>query len=188
MKTTFTSALIATFAGLFLLNSMSTYGQDSEFTPTNDNSTLTMAFYKTDTVLVVAPDACTLTETDKKDIENYVFWVKSENKPVYTYKSESEVTAKDCKKHILLYGSYNCFQRKEFLRIPIKKLTNGFQFRNRIFDQDTDAFFYINGRATRMYVCKNSGKTQHELFSIGVSGYPLHIFRGNDIVITGVYL
>lgn len=188
MKTTFTSALIAAFTGLFLLNGLSTYGQESKFTPTNENSTLTMTFYNTDTILVVVPIACTLTETDKNDIENYVFWVKGDNKPAFTYKSESELTAKDRRKHILLYGSYNCFQRKEFLNIPIKKLANGFRFRNRTFDKDVDAFFYINERATRMYVCKNSGKTRHELFSIGVSAYPLHIFHGNEIVVTGVIL
>jgi len=188
MKTTFTSALIAAFTGLFLLNSLSTYGQESEFTPTNDNTTLTMAFYKTDTVLVVVPNACTLNETDKNDIENYVFWVKGENKPAFNYKTESELTAKDRGKHILLYGSYNCFQQKEFLNIPVKKLANGFRFRNRTYDQDLDAFFYVNNKANRMYICKNSDKTRHELFSIGVSVYPLHIFRGDEIVLTGVYL
>jgi len=186
MKTTFSFVLAAAFAGLFLLNSLSTYGQ--EFSPMDNKYTLTMAFYNTDTILVVVPDACTLTATDKNDIENYICWIKNENKPVYTYKPESELTTKDRKKHIMLYGSYNCFQRKEFLNIPIKKLANGFQFRNRTYNQDTDAFFYVNNRATRMYVCKNSGKTRHELFSVGASAYPLHIFHGNEIVVTGVIL
>ena len=182
------SAFIVTLVTISLLFSNSFVFADSNKSENSqERSSLTMAFYRTDLVLVVLPDALTLTDTDKKDIESYVYWEKNQNKPMYSYKSESEVTKADFKKHILFYGSFNNFQRKDFLRIPVKKEISGFRFGNQVFNQPTDAFFYINESGTRMYVCKNSEKAKHEFLSIGTGGYPLHIFRGDNILITGVY-
>ena len=186
MKTT--SAFIVTLVTVSLLFSNSyVFANSNKDESSQKSSSLTMAFYRTDSVLVVVPDASILTNMDKKAIESYVFWEKNQSKPVYTYKSESEVSKKDCKKHILFYGSLNNFQRKDFLKIPVKKEVSGFRFGNQVFNQPTDAFFYINESGTRMYVCKNSNKAKHEFLSIGTGGYPLHIFRGDNIVITGVY-
>jgi hypothetical protein len=182
------SALVATLIAVSFLFGNLGFAENYKFRSVQNNSSLTMAFYRTDTVLVIVHDVFTLTEMDKKDIESYVFWEKDQKKPIYKYKSESEVSKTDCKKHILFYGSLSDFQRKDFLRIPVKKYAKGFMFNNQIFDQPSDAFFYINERSTRMYVCKNSNQAQHEFFSAGIGAYPLHIFRGNEIVITGVYI
>ena len=171
----------------FLLSNMSVYG-GNKLNPSEKRTTYTMKFYRTDTVLVVVPDSFNLTEKGKKDIENYVYFEKGENKPVYVFKPESEINAKDMKKHILFYGSLCCFQRKEFLRIPVEKTKDGFKFQGQKFEQPNDAFYYVNERATRLYMCRNSKQVQSEIFSIGIGNYPLHVFRGNEIVLTGVYL
>lgn len=181
------STLVATLVAISFLIGNLCFAGNSKFRNSQSNTTPTMSFYRTDTILVILPETFKLTEMDKKDIESYVFWEKNQNKPMYSYKSESEVTKADFKKHILFYGSFNNFQRKDFLRIPVKKEISGFRFGNQVFNQPTDAFFYINEKGTRMYVCKNSAKAKNEFLSIGTGGYPLHIFRGNKIVITGVY-
>ena len=103
MKTT--SAFIVTLVTVSLLFSNSyVFANSNKDESSQKSSSLTMAFYRTDSVLVVVPDASILTNMDKKAIESYVFWEKNQSKPVYTYKSESEVSKKDCKKHILFYG------------------------------------------------------------------------------------
>jgi hypothetical protein len=186
MKSIFNLAA-AVFTFTFLLSNMSVYG-GIKLNPSEKRTTYTMKFYRTDTVLVVVPDSFKLTETGKNDIESYVYFEKKQNKPVYVYKPESEVNAKDMKKHILIYGSLCCFQRKEFLRIPVEKTLEGFKFQGQKFEQPNDAFYYVNERATRLYLCKNSKQIQSEIFSIGIGNYPLHVFRGNEIVLTGVYL
>ncbi len=183
------SAFIVILATVFLLLSSSiVFANTNKSEHSQESSSLTMTFYRTDSVLVIMPDDFKLTNSDKTDIESYVFWEKNQHKPMYIYKSESEVTKADCKKHILFYGSFSNFQRKDFLRIPVKKDTNGFRFNNRIFNQPSDAFFYITENGTRMYVCKNSYKAKHEFLSIGTGEYPLHIYRGENIVVTGVYV
>ncbi|MEA4935900.1 hypothetical protein SDC9_130457 [bioreactor metagenome] len=152
-----------------------------------DYCTLTMKFFNTDTVLVVSPDSCTISETDRMDIENYVNWEKRQVKPVYVYKTENEVNIADSKKHMLFFGCLTKFQRKEFMRIPLRKRGKGFSFENRSFNGLADAFFYINKKADKMYLCKNSDQLHHQFFAVGATGYPLHIFRGNEIVLTGVF-
>ena len=83
------SAFIVTLVTISLLFSNSFVFADSNKSENSqERSSLTMAFYRTDLVLVVLPDALTLTDTDKKDIESYVFWEKNQNKPMYSYKSE----------------------------------------------------------------------------------------------------
>lgn len=181
MKKKLVLAVAITITGL-------TFAQNPKSMTMDGKYTLSMAFHKTDTILVVVPDKNAITKTDTNDIENYPFLKNGQQKPVYIFKSESEVITKDKKQHILFYGSFNDFQRKEFLKIPIKKHEKGFEFNNQVFDKEVDSFFYVNKNATRMYVCKNSNQTRHVFFSVGGSAYPLHIFRGNEIVITGVNL
>jgi hypothetical protein len=188
MKKNLVFAAAIAITGLVYSSNLSTFGQNRKSMNLDDKYTLSMAFHRTDTILVVVPDGKEITETDKTDIENYAYLEKGQNKPAYIFKPESEVTSKDIKKHILFHGSFNDFKRKEFLKIPIKKHGKGFEFNNRVFDQETDAFFYINKNATRMYVCTNSNQNRQVYNTIGGSAYPLHIFRGNDIVVTGVYL
>lgn len=144
--------------------------------------TLTMKFFKTDTVLIVSPDNCVINEADRMDIESYVNWENGQVKPAYVYKAESEVKLVDSKKHMLFFG---CL--KEFMGIPVKKHEKGFSFENRNFNRLDDAFFYINKKADRMYLCRNSDQNHHQFFAVGGTGYPLHIFRGNEIVLTGVF-
>ena len=182
------STLVATLVAISFLIGNLCFAGNSKFRNSQSNTTPTMSFYRTDTILVILPETFKLTEMDKKDIESYVFWEKNQNKPIYNYKLESEVSKTDSKKHLIFYGSLSDFQRKDFLGIPIKKLTKGFRFNNQVFDQPNDAFFYLNERSTRMYICKNSNQAQHEFFSVGIGAYPLHIFRGDTIVITGAYL
>src|SRR5659263_40664 len=140
-----------------------------------------MAFYTTDTILVMIPDSFDLTETDINNIESYVYFEDKQNKPVYVFKHESEIKTKNTRKHILVYGSLNNFQRKEFMRIPVKKTGKGFKFNNQNFSQPNDAFYYVNEKANRLYVCGNSKQFQPAILSMGIGTYPLHIFRGNEI-------
>lgn len=172
---------------VILIGSMNVNGANKPYLLSKDYCTLTTKFFAADTILIVMPDACTLSESDRSDMENAVQWEKVQSKPVYVYKTETEVATVDFKKHILLYGCFNKFKRKEFLRIPVRKQSNGFRFENHSFTGPTDAFFYVNKKADRMYLCKNSDRSHHQFFSIGGTAYPLHVFRDSTIVITGVY-
>jgi hypothetical protein len=178
----FTTLLLAIFLG-----SMNVTGANKPHLISKDYSTQTMKFFTADTIVIVIADTCSFSVTDRLDMENAVYWENDQNRPVYVYKSEKEVVEADCKKHILFYGCFNKFQRKEFLGIPVRKYEKGFKFESRTFTDPADAFFYVNKKANRMYLCKNSDKIQHQFFNVGATGYPLHIFRGSDIVLTGVY-
>ena len=183
MKTNFKRATSAIFIVLFFCN-LSVYGKNSK----SDKQTFAMGFYSTDSILVVTTDTFLVSDSDKKDIESYIYFENWQKKPIYLYKKESEVISTDKKKHILFYGSFCCFQQKDFLRIPIMKTSKGFKFNNQVFNQPTDAFYFINEKATRMYICWNSKQRQTGILSIGIGVYPLHIFRGNEIVLTGTYM
>lgn len=182
------STLVATFSVVAFILSNLNVSANNKSSYSQKDYPLTMSFYRTDTILVVMPNTLSLSIMDKTEIESYVICDKKFKRPIYIYKPESEVTKIDCNKHLLFYGSFSSFQRKDFLRIPIEKNINGFKFNNHIYNQPNDSFFYINEKGTRMYVCKNSDKAKPELLSIGTGNYPLHIFRGDNVVITGVYL
>ncbi|WP_291125802.1 hypothetical protein [Flavobacterium sp. UBA6031] len=188
MKTFLNLAVTTAITVTILLSNVSAYSRNNTSYSSENRAAYTMAFYRTDTILVMIPDSFHMTETDKKNLESYVYFENQQNKPVYAFKHESEIKARDTRKHILLYGTLNSFQRKEFLRIPIKKTGKGFKFNNENFNQPNDAFYYVNETATRLYVCGNSNQFQHTILSIGIGAYPLHIFRGNEIVYTGIYL
>jgi hypothetical protein len=178
---------VAIIAVTLLFSNLNVFAFDSETMISRKNRTLTQVFYRTDTILVVLPGLRDLTTVTKNEIETYVCWKKSQQQPVYVYKPESEITKSDFKKHLLVYGSLYSFQRKEILNIPIWKEQGGFRFNDTVYNQPNDAFYYINERATRMYICKNSNEAATNLFSFGIGAFPMHIFRGNEILITGTY-
>lgn len=178
----FPFVLFAFFAGTMEMNALNKPNLLS-----GDYCTLTMKFFTADTIVVVSPDTCALSVTDRCDIESYVNWGNGHYKPVYVYKNELAVSDADRKKHMLFFGCLTKFQKKEFIGIPVRKQANGFRYENRNFNHPDDAFFYINKKANRMYLCKNSDQSHHQFFAVGGTGYPLHIFRGNEIVLTGVY-
>lgn len=171
----------------FLTGAMEVNGSNKPYLLSKDYCTLTMKFFTADTILVVSPDTCKLSEMDRCDIESYINWGSGDHRPVYVYKNESAVNDADTEKHILFFGCLTKFQRKEFTEIPLRKQSKGFRYENQNFNGPDDAFFYINKKADRMYLCKNSDKSHHQFFSVGGTGYPLHIFRGNEIVLTGVF-
>jgi len=162
-------------------------GQDLKIFPADENYTLTLAFHKADTILVVTPDFYVITPNDKKDIEEYVFWESWQKKPYYTYKKEYELVENDAKKHIQLYGPFCDFRKLDFLNIPIKQINNGFALDGNNFDRPSDAFFYINDDGTRLYTCENSNQTLNLYKTLGVGGYQLFIFSGKEVMITGQY-
>lgn len=154
-------------------------------TATNAASLPVVRFFHSDTIVVVSPQQCQLTATDKADLEKVVFWDDTQARPVYIYKSESELTKKDKRRHLLFIGCLHQFQRREFFNIPVTKVTKGFRIGDNQFDRASDTFFYINARANRMYLCKNTPDARHAFFAIGGTPFPLHVFSDNRLVLTG---
>lgn len=143
-------------------------------------------FFNADTIVVVSPEQCQPTLTDRADLEKVVFWEAPQSRPVYVYKSESDLTRKDKKRHLLFIGCLHQFQRREFFgNIPVSKDADGFRVDNSYFTRPSDSFFYVNAKANRMYLCKNSPASRHAFFSIGGTPYPLHVFSNNRLVLTG---
>lgn len=186
MKTSQYLIKFLVFAVLFFFASTLVYSTNKSSALLKNNQTLVVDFFRTDTVLIVMPDACVLNAIDKADIEHAIFWENDQLQPEYVYKTESEVTKQDLKNHILFYGCMRKFQRKEFFSIPIKMGKKGFRFDNKEFDQPSDSFFYVNCKANRMYLCKNDANSRHQFFTMGGTAYPLHIFSEDKIVITGL--
>lgn len=151
----------------------------------DENYTLTLAFHKVDTLIVVVPHNYKITDQEKTDIENYVFWNQYQKKPVYTYKTETELTKEDIERNLQLYGPFCDFQMDEVQNIPIKQVDGGFMFNNEIFTNSSDAFFYINDEANRLFTCRNSTQIWHQYANYGAGYFPLYIFRGNDVYLSG---
>jgi len=122
----------------------------------DENYTLTLAFHKVDTLLIVVPSNYKISNQEKTDIENYVFWDQYQKKPVYVYKTETELTQADELRNIQFYGPFCDFQLAEVKNIPIKQVDGGFLFNNEVFTRPTDSFFYLNDEATRLYTCRNN--------------------------------
>lgn len=188
MKKIFVYQASIAIALLFVAGNLNVYSQQVNQISAYRDCTPTIKFFNTDTILVVIPDTYILNQEVQNNLEGYTCFQKKENKPAYAYKHESELTRSDMKRHILLYGSYTDFKRKEFMHAPVKKAAGGFKFHDRIFDQEGDAFFYINTSGTRMYVCKNSARAKVNILSAGLGAYPMHIFRNNKVLVTGVYM
>ncbi len=185
MKTNQYLFRLSVFAVL-LFTGIHVYSSDNMFSSSDKNQTLLIEFFETDTVLIVVPETCELSAIDKADIENAIFWENDQFRPEFVYRSEYEVTKKDLKKHVLFYGCLNQFRRNELFSTPLKKAKNGFRFNNKKFDHPSDAFFYVNNKADRMYLCKNDINARHQFFSMGSTPYQMHIFSDDKIVITGV--
>jgi hypothetical protein len=154
-------------------------------TVTSTASLPVVRFFNADTIVVVSPANCPLTSTDKEDLEKVVFWDTRHSRPAYVYKSENELTRKDKKHHVLFIGCLNQFERRENFNIPISPAGKGFRIDNRQFDQPSDAFFYINPGANRMYLCKNTPDARHSFFEVGGTPFPLHVFSNNRLVLSG---
>lgn len=171
--------------GASMLISWSLHAQIPGYIQGDENYTLTLAFHKVDTVLVVVPHNYQITEQEKTDIENYVFWDQYQKKPVYRYKDETELTQKDQSRNLQFYGPFSDFQLAEIQNIPIKQVKDGFMFNNEVFSKPTDAFFYINDEATRLFTCRNSTQVWHQYSNFGAGYFPLYIFRGSDLYLSG---
>jgi hypothetical protein len=114
-----------------------------------------------------------------------VFWDQYQKKPVYVYKSEPDVTAKDALGNIQFYGPFCDFKRDEVYDIPIKQVEGGFSFNNEIFSKPTDAFFYVNDTANRLYTCRNSTQVWHQYANLAAGYFPLYIFRNTELYLSG---
>jgi len=151
----------------------------------DENYTLTLAFHKVDTLMVVVPHNYTISDQEKTDIESYVFWDQYQKKPVYVYKTETELTKKDMSRNLQFYGPFYDFQMDELQNIPIKRVDRGFMFNHEVFTNSTDAFFYINDKATRLFTCRNSNQVWHQYSNFAAGYFPLYIFRGSDLYLSG---
>jgi len=155
--------------------------QSLDFYPMDENFELLQKFYKADTVLVVFPDLEPISAMDKQAIEKFKFWGKI---PFFCYKKESDINAFDLKKNIQFFGPLFKFQN-EYAEMPVKKTDHGFLYNTESFNQENDAFYYMNESANRLYMCKNSSKAISSFFSYGVGAYSFYIFRDSEIVYSG---
>jgi hypothetical protein len=126
-----------------------------------------------------------ITDQEKTYIENYVFWEQYQKKPVYVYKTETDLTEEDKLRNIQFYGPFYDFQLIEIQNIPIKQIESGFLFNNEEFTRSTDAFFYLNDEATRLFTCRNSTQVWNQYANYAAGYFPLYIFRGNEVYISG---
>jgi hypothetical protein len=175
----------ATILGIIAFCIYPVYAQIPGYVQGDENYTLTLAFHKVDTLLVVVPHNYKITEQEKTDIENYVFWDQYQKKPVYIYKTELELIQGDELRHLQFYGPFNEFQLAEIQNIPIKQVVGGFLFNNELFTKPTDSFFYLNDEATRLYTCRNSTQEFHQYTNYAAGYFSLYIFRGNDVYLSG---
>lgn len=171
--------------GIFMFCNVALQAQIPGYISGDENYTLALAFHKADTVLVVVPHNYNITNQEKTDIENYVFWGQYQKKPVYVYKTETELTAEDFSGNIQFYGPFCDFQLAEIQRIPLKQVDGGFLFNNEAFTRPDDSFFYINDEATRLFTCRNSTQTWHPYVNYAAGYFQLYIFRGNKVYTSG---
>jgi hypothetical protein len=173
--------------GVSMFLTCSLYAQISGYIQGDENYTLTLAFHKVDTLIVVVPHNYKITDQEKTDIEKYVFWDQYQKKPVYIYKTESELTRKDKSGNLQFHGPFCDFQIDEVQNIPIKQVDGGFMFNNEVYTNSTDAFFYINDEATRLFTCRNSTQVWHQYANIAAGYFPLYIFRDTELYLSGYY-
>jgi hypothetical protein len=151
----------------------------------DENYTGTLAFHNVDTLLVVVPHDYDITDQEKTDIENYVFWDQYQKKPVYIYKKETEITINDEMGNIQYYGPFCDFQHAGMQNIPVKQVKGGFMFNGEQFTRPTDSFFYLNDEASRLYTCRNSKLIPHQYANLAAGYFTLYIFRGMDLYLSG---
>lgn len=174
-----------TLIGILLICICSTHAQIPGYIQGDEDYTLTLAFHKADTVLVVVPHNYHITKQEKTDIENYVFWEQYQKKPIYLYKTEAEFKPDDAARNLQFYGPFFDFELAEIQNIPFKQIEDGFLFNNEIFNKPEDAFFYINDEATRLYTCRNSTQVWHQYTNYAAGYFQLYIFRGIEVYLSG---
>ena len=152
------------------------------FVPMDDSLKAMLHFYDADTILVVLPDDYMIKESDTHALENFVFW---KDKPIYTYKHESELQTMDTLKRIQFFGPASEFSPKTFADVPFQIVEDGFEFKGQIFTQPQDAFYYMHPSGKRIYTCRNG--EDHPLVYIGflAGAYQLYVFHGNEIIYSG---
>jgi len=171
--------------GFSLFLTCSLQAQISGYIQGDENYTLTLAFHKVDTLIVVTPHNYTISAQDKTNIESYVFWDQYQKKPVYVYKNETELTKKNLSQNLQFYGPFYDFKMDEVQNIPIKQVDGGFMFNHDMFTCSTDAFFYLNDKATRLYTCRNSTQALHPYTDIAAGYFQLYIFRDTELFLSG---
>lgn len=171
--------------GVLMFCTFSLQAQITGYIPGDENYTLALAFHKVDTLLVVVPHNYIITDQEKIEIENYVFWDQYQKKPVYIYKTETELTTEDKLRNLQFYGPFCDFQLAEIQNIPFKQVEGGFSFNNEIFARPTDSFFYLNDEATRLYTCRNSTQVWHQYANLAAGYFPLYIFNGTELYLSG---
>lgn len=171
--------------GVLIFCASSLQAQITGYIRGDENYTLTLAFHKTDTLLVVVPYNYRITDEDKVYIENYVFWDQHQKKPVYIYKTETELSQEDQLRNLQFYGPFFDFQLAEIQDLPVKQVKRGFSFNNEMFTRPKDSFFYLNDEATRFYTCRNSTQVFHQYANLAAGYFPLYIFRGTELYLSG---
>jgi len=152
------------------------------FVAMDDSVKAMFEFYKVDTILVVLPDAYTISKNNAEAVENFVFW---KNKPVYQYKHESALQPNDFEKNLQFFGPVFKFRNKSLLDIPFGIEAQGFSYKGRSFQKPEDAFYYMHPSLRKMYTCQNGD--EHPLAYLGflAGAYQLYIWNGNEIVYSG---
>ncbi len=171
--------------GVLMICTLSLQAQVNGFIPGDENYTQILKFHKVDTLLVVVPHNYSISDQEKTDIENYVFWDQYQKKPVYVYKTETELTNMDKLRNLQFYGPFCDFQLAEVQNIPFKQVEGGFIFNSEVFTNLADAFFYINDEATMLYTCRNSTQVWHQYTNFAAGYFPLYIFRNMDLYLSG---
>jgi hypothetical protein len=172
-------------SGVLMACTLSLQAQLNGYIPGDEDYTQTLKFHNIDTLLVIVPHNYSISDREKTDIENYVFWDQYQKKPVYMYKRETELTKKDALSNLQFYGPFCEFQHAEVRNIPFKQVDGGFLFDGEEFTNPADAFFYINDEATRLYTCRNSTQAWHQYVNFAAGYFPLYIFRGIDLYLSG---
>ena len=172
-------------AGFLIISNLSADAQISGYIPGDEDYTQTLQFHKVDTLLVIVPQNYSISDQEKADIESYVFWDQYQKKPVYLYKHENELTKRDEQSNLQFYGPFFDFKLAEVRNIPFKQVDGGFSFNGEVFADQADSFFYVNDAATRLYTCRNSGQVSHQYANFAAGYFPLYIFRGIDLYLSG---
>lgn len=171
--------------GVIMICTLSLQAQVNGYIPGDENYTQILKFHNVDTLLVVVPHNYSISDQEKTDIENYVFWDQYQKKPVYVYKTETDLTNRDELRNLQFYGPFCDFQLVEVQSIPFKQVEGGFMFDSEVFANPSDAFFYINDDATRLYTCRNSTQVWHQYANFAAGYFPLYIFRNMDLFLSG---
>lgn len=162
--------------------SLTSIAQMPGFIPMDDSLKAMLHFYDADTILVVMPDNYNIPSNDIHALENFVFW---KDKPIYTYKHESEFQATDTLKKVQFFGPANKFSSQVIIDLPFQIIEDGFVFKGRRFNQPQDAFYYMHPSGKRIYTCHNGEEYSLTYIGFLAGAYQLYVFHGNEIVYSG---